>query len=102
MQITALFFLILNIVFFVVLTLCAFARYTIYRGIWSSMIRHPVQSLYLGCFPMGFATILIAAVGVVYEYFEFGGEGFLYALWGLWWLDVGVSLVTCFGQLHIM
>ncbi|KAL5523957.1 hypothetical protein ACEPAG_8130 [Sanghuangporus baumii] len=102
MQIAALFFLILNLAFFVILTICAFARYTIYRGIWSSMIHHPVQSLYLGCFPMGFATLIIAAVGIVYEYFEFGGEGFLYAMWSLWWLDVAVSLVTCFGQLHIM
>ncbi|EJD03267.1 uncharacterized protein FOMMEDRAFT_123503 [Fomitiporia mediterranea MF3/22] len=102
MQIAALFFLILNFIFFVILTLCAVARYTIFRGIWSSMIHHPVQSLYLGCFPMGFATLIIAAVGIVYDYFGFGGTRLLYALWGLWWLDVAISLVTCFGQLHVM
>lgn len=102
MQITALFFLVLNLVFFVILTLCAVARYSIYRGIWSSMIHHPVQSLYLGCFPMGFATLIIAAVGIVHNYFGFGGARFLYAMWGLWWLDVAISLVTCFGQLHVM
>ena len=66
------------------------------------MMRHPVQSLYLGTFPMGFATILIASVGIVHGYFGFGGEGFLYALWGMWWLDVAVSILVCFGQLHVM
>ncbi|PAV18997.1 c4-dicarboxylate transporter malic acid transport [Pyrrhoderma noxium] len=102
MQSIAFFFLLLNLLLFIILTLCAVARYTIYRGIWSSMIRHPVQSLYLGCFPMGFATIIISAVGIVYNYFGYGGKEFLYVLWALWWVDVAVSLVTCFGQLHFM
>ena len=102
MQSIAFFFLLLNLLLFIILTLCAVARYTIYRGIWSSMIRHPVQSLYLGCFPMGFATIIISAVGIVYNYFGYGGKEFLYVLWALWWVDVAVSLVTCFGQLHCM
>ncbi|KAH8119506.1 voltage-dependent anion channel [Phellopilus nigrolimitatus] len=102
MQTVAFFFLLLNLIFFVVLTLCGVARYTIFRGIWSSMIRHPVQSLYLGCFPMGFATILMSSVGIVYTYFGYGGDRFLYGLWGLWWIDVALSLVICFGQLHVM
>ena len=51
---------------------------------------------------MGFATLIIAAVGIVYDYFGFGGTRLLYALWGLWWLDVAISLVICFGQLHVM
>ncbi|KAI5120292.1 hypothetical protein M0805_005798 [Coniferiporia weirii] len=102
MQVIAFFFLLLNLVFFVLLTLCAIARYVVYRGIWSTMIHHPVQSLYLGCIPMGFATLLISAVGIVHTYFGYGGETFLYGLWGLWWCDVAVSLVICFGQLHVM
>lgn len=102
MQIIALFFLLLNVVFFVVLTTCGIARYTLFRGVWRTMLRHPVQSLYLGCFPMGFATIIIAAVNVLHNYFEFGGPTFLYILWSLWWADVAVSVAVCFGQLHIM
>ncbi|THH06516.1 hypothetical protein EW145_g4035 [Phellinidium pouzarii] len=51
---------------------------------------------------MGFATIIISAVGIVYDYFGYGGEKFLYGLWGLWWVDVALSLVICFGQLHVM
>lgn len=102
MQAIAFFFLALNVLFFILLTICSVARYTIYKGIWSSMIHHPVQSLYLGCYPMGFATIIISSTAVVYDYFGYGGPPFLYALWGLWWADVVVALVTCFGQLHVM
>ena len=102
MQGIAFFFLMLNVVFFVLLTLCSIVPYTINPRIRSTKLHHPVQSLYLGCYPMGFATIIIAAVGIVYDYFGYGGSAFLYALWGLWWMDVAVSIVTCFGQLHVM
>lgn len=66
------------------------------------MLRHPVQSLYLGTFPMGFATIIVAAVGIVRGYFDFGGDGLVWVLWGLWWADVAVSIAIAFGQLHFM
>ncbi|TDL24281.1 hypothetical protein BD410DRAFT_115754 [Rickenella mellea] len=102
MQIIALSFLILNFALFIIITTCAVTRYLWFRSLWSAMIQHPVQSLYLGSFPMGFATILTASVGILYEHFGFGGPKFLYALWVLWWLDVSVALIICFGQLHIM
>lgn len=38
----------LNIVLFVIFTVISFLRYTLFRGLWSSMLRHPVQSLFLG------------------------------------------------------
>ncbi|KLO19523.1 hypothetical protein SCHPADRAFT_924438 [Schizopora paradoxa] len=102
MQYIALFFLLLNLVLFTVLFLCGIARYTFFRGLWSTMMRHPVQSLYLGTFPMGFATIIMAAVGIVHGYFNFGGDGLIWALWALWWADVAVSIAIAFGQLHFM
>ncbi|THH06526.1 hypothetical protein EW145_g4029 [Phellinidium pouzarii] len=102
MQIVAFFFLLLNLALFIVLTIFGVTRYTTFRGLWSSMIRHPVASLYLGCFPMGFATIIISAVGIVHTYFGLGGVTFLYVLWALWWVDVALSLLICFGQLHVM
>lgn len=33
-------------------------RYGLYPEIWWAMISHPGQSLFLGCFPMGFASRL--------------------------------------------
>jgi tellurite resistance protein TehA-like permease len=48
----------LNILLFVLFTLISIVRYTLYPEIWRVMIRHPAQSLFLGTFPMGLATII--------------------------------------------
>lgn len=37
-----------NILLFVVFLLISLARYSLFKGIWNAMIRHPVQSLFLG------------------------------------------------------
>ncbi|KAI5122464.1 hypothetical protein M0805_008775 [Coniferiporia weirii] len=102
LQYTALSFELLNLLFFVVLTACGVARYMIFRGVWASMLRHPVQSLFLGCYSMGLSNLIVGAVSTIYTYFDFGGVKFLYALWALWWLNAAMSFVICFGQLHIM
>jgi tellurite resistance protein TehA-like permease len=33
------------------------ARYLLWPSIWYAMLRHPSQSLFLGCFPMALSTI---------------------------------------------
>jgi hypothetical protein len=33
-------------------------RYSLYPALWTAMIRHPTQSLFLGTFPMGLAMII--------------------------------------------
>jgi hypothetical protein len=38
----------LNVVLFSLFTAISIARYTIFRGVWSFMVKHPVQSLFLG------------------------------------------------------
>lgn len=38
----------LNVILFVVFTFTSVLRYTLYPGIWTAMIKHPVQSLFLG------------------------------------------------------
>ena len=48
----------LNIVLFVTFFLISVVRYTVYPEIWWAMIRHPAQSLFIGTFPMGLATIV--------------------------------------------
>ncbi|CAE6507484.1 unnamed protein product, partial [Rhizoctonia solani] len=64
------------------------------------MYKHPVQSLYLGCFPMGFATLINASLNA-YQAYRLS-DSFLYALWGLWWLDTIVALAVYFLMLYIM
>ncbi|EJC97931.1 uncharacterized protein FOMMEDRAFT_129830 [Fomitiporia mediterranea MF3/22] len=102
LQSVALAFLILNLIFFTVITTLTILRYVLFRGMWMAMLRHPTQSQFLGCAPMGFATVIISATGIVHEYFNWGGRAFVYVLWALWWADVVVAVAIFFGQLHIM
>ena len=85
-------FFVLNIILFAIFTLISIARYTIYPRIWGVMIRHPTQSLFLGTFPMGFATIInmIALVCV-----PSWGPRIVTLVWILWWIDAATSLAIC-------
>lgn len=49
-------FFILNIGLFAAFTVISLLRYLLYPEIWGVMIKHPTQSLFLGCIPMGFAS----------------------------------------------
>jgi tellurite resistance protein TehA-like permease len=51
-------FFILNTILFTLAMGCSIARYTLFPGIWGVMINDPVNSLFLGCVPMGFATLI--------------------------------------------
>lgn len=54
----------LNVLLFIIFSGISIVRYTLYPAIWRAMIRHPAQSLFLGAFPMGFATIINMVVFV--------------------------------------
>ncbi|KAL1877838.1 hypothetical protein VTK73DRAFT_8365 [Phialemonium thermophilum] len=84
-------FFVLNIILFVVFSIITFLRYTLYPEIWGVMIRHPAQSLFLGCFPMGLCTIINMIVFVCAPW----GSWAIYLAWGLWWFDVILSVTCC-------
>ncbi|KAB5589488.1 Sulfite efflux pump SSU1 [Ceratobasidium theobromae] len=94
-------FLILNIIIFVVFLVFAILRYVKHPEIFRLMYEHPVQSLYMGCCPMGFATIINASLKINQVY-GIGGESLLHWLWGLWWFDAMVSLMLYFHLLYTM
>jgi tellurite resistance protein TehA-like permease len=48
----------LNVILFVIFNIISILRYSIYRDIWPLMIRHPVQALFLGTYPMALSTIV--------------------------------------------
>ncbi|KAI0305693.1 voltage-dependent anion channel [Multifurca ochricompacta] len=95
-------FFVLNLILFFIFTTISIMRYTLFPDVWSIMIRHPVQGLYLGTFPMGAATLIGVGTTVLYGQYGFGGRAFLYTLWGLWWVDVGISVLCCWGVIYIM
>ncbi|KAJ2906317.1 hypothetical protein MKZ38_002033 [Zalerion maritima] len=84
-------FFLLNVLLFMTFSLITILRYILYPEIWSAMIQHPAQSLFLGCFPMGFATIINMTVMVCCDW----GSGWVYFAWVMWWVDVVLSMASC-------
>lgn len=63
------------------------------QGLFMYMIRHPVQSLFVGTFPMGLATIINMIVFVCVPAWDFWATTLA---WTLWWIDAVISVMTCF------
>jgi len=101
LKIMAIVFLILNLVLFIFVCTCTVLRYILFPEIWWLMLSHPAQSLFIGCFPMGAATLINASLAINQDW-GFGGRGFLYTLWGFWWLDSAVSYAVAFGMVYTM
>ncbi|KAG1751530.1 voltage-dependent anion channel [Suillus paluster] len=95
-------FFFFNLVLFLLFSIITAARYIFFPGIWFNMIRHPVQSLYIGTFPMGATTLINIASTDIFQTYGFGGKPFLYTVWACWWINVAISLACCFGMIHIM
>jgi tellurite resistance protein TehA-like permease len=97
-------FFFLNIIIFVMLFISSVVRYAVWPEIWGLMLRHPVQSLFLcvpqmlgltnrGAIPMGLATIITMIIYVAVPY----SHSFVALAESLFWIDVVLSLLSCFG-----
>jgi tellurite resistance protein TehA-like permease len=95
-------FFFLNLVLFVLFCAATVARYWRFPSLWRTMLRHPVESLYLGTFPMGAVTLIGVATTVLHGQYGFGGRGFVYTLWAFWWVDIVVSALCCWGIVYVM
>ena len=83
----------LNVFLFAVFTLASILRYALYPKIWGVMIRHPTQSLFLGTFPMGLATIVNMVVFVCVPAW---GHWTITFAWSLWWIDAVIAVAISF------
>lgn len=83
----------INIILFVIFLAISILRYLMFPGLFMFMVRHPVQSLFLGTFPMGLATIINMIVFVCVPAW---GTSAIYLAWTLWWIDVVIAIATCF------
>jgi tellurite resistance protein TehA-like permease len=54
------------------------ARYVIWPNVWGLLLSHPVQSMYIGTFPMGLSTIMSMVVFVCVPAFP-GNIGYISA-----------------------
>ncbi|GIZ48306.1 hypothetical protein CKM354_001137300 [Cercospora kikuchii] len=83
----------LNILLFSLFLTISVVRYVLWPEIWKKMIGHPAQSLFLGTFPMGFATIINMVVFVCAPRW---GEWVAYLAWAMWIFDAAISISICF------
>ncbi|PWN39968.1 hypothetical protein IE81DRAFT_294067 [Ceraceosorus guamensis] len=84
----------LNVALFLVFTSISAARYTIWPTMGPTMLFHESQSLFLGTFAMGLATIVnmcALAIGTSW------GHNFALFTWAMWWLDSIISILICLG-----
>ncbi|KAF5026838.1 hypothetical protein F66182_1032 [Fusarium sp. NRRL 66182] len=88
----------LNVLLFTTFLGISIARYALYPEIWGAMVSHPGQSLFLGCFPMGFATIINMMVFCCKQW----GDWVIYLAWAFWWVDVWLSIATCISMPFIV
>lgn len=101
-KISTLIVFFLNLTLFVVFVAITISRYILFPEILPLVIRHPVQSLYIGCFPMAATTLINVSVYTIYQGYGFGGRKFLYAIWGLWWVQNVMACLCVWGMVHIM
>lgn len=96
---------VLNIVLFCIFFIITCLRYTLYPWVGKLMLKHSVQSLFIGTFPMGLATIVNATVLIAVPTY---GDWAIELAFALWWIDVGITVASCYGvtfamfQLHSM
>ncbi|KAH8691960.1 putative MFS transporter [Talaromyces proteolyticus] len=84
---------VLNLSLFFLFCTLTIARYVLYPRIFVAMIRHPVQSMFIGTFPMGFATIINMFVFICVPLW---GEWTKNFAWAMWIFDAVVSVFTAF------
>ncbi|KAE8315788.1 voltage-dependent anion channel-domain-containing protein [Aspergillus transmontanensis] len=66
-------------------------RYSLYPEIFTVMITHPVQSMFLGAIPMSFATIVNMFCFVCVPAWGEWAKNFA---WGMWIFDAVLSVIT--------
>ncbi|GHJ86518.1 hypothetical protein NliqN6_2920 [Naganishia liquefaciens] len=94
----------LNLVLFLVFLGMSFLRYTIWPSVFRKMLFHPQQSLFLGTFPMGFATIvnMVAFLTLDPPTNDLRTKSFERFTWGIWWIDVILAAIIGIGMLFVM
>lgn len=81
----------INIGLFVLFSALFLGRMLIFPSITLKLLKHPVQSMFLGCIPMGLVTIIN---GLLVFGIPLWGDGIIPIASVLWWID-SIMSVTC-------
>ena len=78
---------IINIALFIIFSILFIGRFTFYFQSAKKLLKHPVQSMFLGAIPMGLATIING-------FLVFAGKQTIPLALNLWWIDAFLSIVV--------
>lgn len=90
---------VLNLVLFCLFCTISVMRYVLWPQKFMEMINHPVQSLSIGLFSMGYSTLVSLTV---YVCMPAWGQSAVILAWVMWWVDIVLSVATCFYVLFVM
>lgn len=81
----------LNALIYITFFIISILRYTLYPEIWRVMVADRTNSLFLGCFPIGFATLIEAWIFLCVPYW---GPWAVTFAWVCWMIDSIVSVAV--------
>jgi len=84
---------VFDLVLYLLFCLISALRYTLYPELWSAMLNHPTESLFLGACPMGLGILIQLIVDVCVPAW---GTWAITLAWTLWWIEVVASVAICF------
>jgi tellurite resistance protein TehA-like permease len=84
---------VLDLVLFTLFCFISALRYLLYPEIWSAMLNHPNESLFLGTCPMGLGILVQMIIDVCVPAW---GPWAVTLAWTLWWIEVVLSVAICF------
>lgn len=81
----------LNVFLFAIFFVITFLRYALYPKLLRPVVLHPVQSMYIGTFPMGLTTMINMFCFVCVPAWGEWSRGFI---WGIWIFVAAFSVMT--------
>ncbi|KAK9491100.1 voltage-dependent anion channel [Lipomyces doorenjongii] len=60
-------------------------RHILFPGTFKQVLFHPMQSMFLGCIPMGLSSVIADTIGIF-------GKRAVWPCYILWWIDLALSL----------
>ncbi|KAK9474935.1 voltage-dependent anion channel [Dipodascopsis tothii] len=78
-----------------VLSVATVLRFILYPELWKIIIHHPLQSLFLSCIPMAYASVIMDIIALF-------GTRAVWAMYGLWIFNVVMSLLCAWLMVFYM
>lgn len=92
----------MDVILFATFLSLTIARYTIWPHKFKEMLAHPAQSLFVGTFPMAMSTLINGSVFILLPVYAGNKQSLITFLIVFWYIDVLVSILTCFYMPFVM